>query len=303
MARVHWLALSGVPGIGGKTVRVLVQRFGDVEAIFDAPDDELLAIPRVTPGVLAALRAMSLDALRAELCELERSGINVSTWEDGSYPANLLDIADPPPVLFLRGSLQPADTCAVALVGTRHPDEWGVEIATRLGRELAGRGMTVVSGLALGIDAAAHAGALAAEGGRTLAVLGCGIRVVHPRSNVDLARKIVGRGAVLSELRADAPPTGPNLMRRDRIVSGLARATVVVQAQRDSGSVDTAERALSQGRLVLAVPGSPGTDQLLGGGKVEPLVADAAALDELVAWAQRPDGEARRPPADQLTLF
>jgi len=157
-----------------------------------------------------------------------------------------------------------------------------IEVATIFGRELAARGLTVVSGLALGVDAAAHRGAF--EAGRTLAVLGSGIRFIHPKENTELAEQIVRRGALLSELHPNTPPRGPQLMARDRIVSGLSRAVIVVEAGEKSGSLDTAGRAAKQGRLVFAVPGSAGTDQLIAAGarRLDPASLDFDALaDEI----------------------
>ncbi len=280
MAKAHWLALSSVPGIGGVTARRLVERFGSVEAIFDAPVEALASVPRVTAEMAASLRALSLPALEAELAGLAEEGLDVLGWDDPSYPTNLRLAADAPALLFVRGSLAPGDADAVAIVGTREPTPDGFALAERLARELAAQGLTVVSGLALGIDTAAHRGALEASGGRTLAVPGSGLRCLHPRANLSLADEIAGRGALLSELPPNAPPRGPALMARDRILSGLGRAVIVVQAGEHSGSLDTAARALRQGRLLLALPGSPGTDALLAAGAeaLDPARLDVTAL-------------------------
>jgi DNA processing protein len=202
-------------------------------------------------------------------------------------------------ILFVRGAIKKGDENAVAIVGTRAASEGAIKIATMLAYELALRGLCVVSGLALGIDTAAHTGALDAEdgdtparmmpnlrgvragvSGRTIAVLGSGIRVIHPRENAELAERIAAHGAVLSELMPNAPPKGPQLMARDRLISGLSRAVIVVEASQKSGSMDTAERARKQGRLVYAVPGSEGTEGLLKGG-ARRLEADAMDFDAL----------------------
>jgi len=266
MSKTHWLALAAVPGVGGVTFRRLVERFGSVEAAFDAPEDELLQVPRFTQDMIERMRAISLDALDEEWLSLSQEGLDVLTWEEEAYPANLRDLRDAPPLLFVRGSLAQEDALAVAIVGTRQPAPASVEIAEMLASELAGRGLTIVSGLALGIDSAAHRGALTAAGGRTLAVLGSGLRCIHPRENAELAEEIAGRGALLSECHPNTPPKGQLLMARDRIVAGLSRAVIVVEAGAKSGSLDTAARAQRQGRLVFAVPGSPGTEALLAGG-------------------------------------
>ena len=180
----------------------------------------------------------------------------------------------------MRGELQERDTQAVAVVGTREPTPQAARLAEMLGRQLAARGLTIVSGLAVGIDTAAHRGALQAEDGRTLAVLGSGLRAIHPRQNIPLAEEIVQHGAVLSELAPNTRARGANLMARDRIVSGLSVAVIVVEAKEKSGSLDTANKARRQGRLLFAVPDSPGTDALLAAG-AEALQPQAIDCDQL----------------------
>ncbi len=266
MSKAHWVALSMVPGIGGATARKLVERFGTVDAVFEADKADLLAVPRITPDIARQIRNTLLENVEAELVSLDDEGITVLTLEDNSYPELLRGASDAPSVLFVRGQMRPADTRAIAIIGTRGPSDQGLQTAQRLAGELAARGWTIVSGLALGIDTAAHRGALAALGGRTLAVLGSGLRLVHPRENAGLAEEITMRGALLSELHPSTPPRGPQLMARDRIISGLSRAVIVVEAGEKSGSLDTAFKARRQSRLVLAVPGSPGTDQLIASG-------------------------------------
>ena len=303
MSKAQWLALSALPGVGGVTLKRLVERFGSVAGVFDAADDQLQQVPRVTADVVARLRATSLDQLEEELVSLSEEGVQVLTWDDSDYPANLRPIGDAPPVLFVRGVLRPADQTAVAIVGTRQPTAQGAQYAEGLALELAARGVTIVSGLALGIDTFAHQGALLATDGRTLAVLGCGLRLVHPAENRALAEQIERRGAVLSEFRPDTPPRGPQLMARDRVVSGLSRAVIVVEAGEQSGSLDTADKARRQGRLVLAVPGSPGADQLLQQG-VDALDPAAADLDALVRrLSAASDALAPPPPPAQLSLW
>jgi DNA processing protein len=297
MSTAHWLALTTVPGIGGVTVRKLLDRFGDVESIFAATVEELTEIPRVTPAVAGQLLAAPLEALEADLLSLDDEGIDLLTWDDDRFPPHLRALPDAPMVLFLRGSIRREDAQAVAIVGTRTPSENGVQLATALGRELASRGLTIVSGLALGVDTAAHQGALEAEHGRTLAVLGSGIRFIHPKENVELAEQIAGRGALLSELHPNTPPRGQTLMARDRIVSGLSRAVIVVEAGEKSGSLDTAAKAVKQGRRVYAVPGSPGAEQLLAGGaaRLDPDALDYDALASEIARHPLPD-ESSSPP-------
>ena len=149
MAKVHWLALSAVSGIGGVTVKRLVESLGSLEAIFDAPDEELLAVPRVTPEIVSRLRGVSLETLEAELASLADEGLQVITWDDADYPENLRLVHDAPPVLFARGELLPEDSKAVAIVGTRQATPSAAALAQTLACELAGRGLTVVSGLSL----------------------------------------------------------------------------------------------------------------------------------------------------------
>jgi DNA processing protein len=266
MSTAHWLALTTTTGIGSVTTRKLLDHFEDVESIFAASPEEIANIPRITLEIAQQLLAISFDQLETELISLSDEGIDVLTWDDDHFPKWLRSLNDAPVVLFVRGALLPADERAVAIVGTRQPNHYATELANTLARELSERGLTVVSGLAAGIDTVAHRGALAYRKGRTLAVLGSGIRVIHPRSNIELAEQIVVRGALISELHPDSPPRGPQLMARDRIISGLSKAIIVVEAGERSGSLDTAARAKKQSRPVFAVPGSKGTDILLNEG-------------------------------------
>lgn len=279
MSKEHWLALMGISGIGGVTARKMLERFGSIEAVFAASVAELSAVPRVSDAQAERLLAVSLDEMAARLEALSDAGIDVLTWDDDDYPANLRAAADAPPLLFVQGALLARDKDAVAIVGSREATPQALALAERLGYEMAQRGLVVVSGLALGIDTAAHRGALAARRGRTLAVLGSGLSAVFPPANAELAGEIALRGAVLSELSPMTPASGPSLMARDRIVSGLSRAVIIVEAQVRSGTMDTARRAQAQDRLLIAVAGSEGCDLLLRQGAVR---LDAAAdLDDL----------------------
>lgn len=284
MGKAHWLALLSIPGVGGVTARRLIEAFGSVEAVFEAPDEELDRVPRVSGQMIEQLHRISLEAVEDELVSLDDEGIEVMTWDDDAYPANLRHVSDAPPLLFVTGRLRPGDSAAVAIVGTREPGPRAAALAEQLGFELAGMGLTVVSGLAMGVDTAGHRGALRAEDGRTLAVLGSGLHAIFPRENMELAEQITRHGALLSELRPNTPASGPALMARDRIVSGLSRAVIVVEAGEHSGTMDTARRARSQERLLIAVPGSPGADLLLSGGAVrlEPERVDLDALAQRI---------------------
>ena len=213
--------------------------------------------------------------------EIERAsklGVEVLTLEDDRYPHALRFIFDPPPLLYVRGRLERADLEAIAIVGSRDASPYGLSTAERLGRELAAEGVTVVSGLAIGIDAAAHRGALAA-GGRTIAVLGSGIDRIYPLRHTRLAAEIAESGAVVSELPFGTPPLAHHFPLRNRIVCGLSLGVVVVEATEKSGSLITARLALEQGRSVLAVPGEAGLDRTRG---VHRLIRRGATLVENV---------------------
>ena len=300
MANAHWLALTTVAGIGGVTARKMIERFGAIEAIFEASPEELIEIPRVTEAMAAQILAAPIAQLENELLSLNDEGIELLTWDDARFPALLRPLPDAPMVLFMRGALKRSDDKAVAIVGTREPTGAAVELAQAIGRELAAHGLTVISGLALGIDTAGHRGAL--ETGRTIAVLGSGIRHIHPRENIELAEEIIGRGAILSELHPNTPPKGQNLMARDRIISGLSRAVIVVEASEKSGSLDTASKAIKQGRLVYAVPGSAGTDRLMAGGaqRIDPA---AMNFDQLVAELNEPPSASEHSSPQQSSFW
>ncbi|MDL1896019.1 DNA-protecting protein DprA [Anaerolineae bacterium CFX7] len=303
MSKSHWLALASLSGLGGATAKKLIEQFGDVESVFDATDEQLLAIPRVTETMVENLRALHPEKFEDEIYALAQDDIDLLTWDDARFPKRLRELKDAPVILFMRGAMKKGDENAVAIVGTRAASEEATKIATTLAYELALRGLCVVSGLALGIDTAAHVGALDVEDGRTIAVLGSGIRVVHPRENAELAERIASHGALLSELMPNAPPKGPQLMARDRLISGLSRAVIVVEAGQKSGSMDTAERARKQGRLVYAVPGSEGTEGLLKGGarrlEIEDVDFDSLA-EEIYAHKI---GQAQDATTRQGTLF
>ncbi len=237
----------------------------------------------------AILSRRSLAAARRDLDRCRRLGVAAVGWDDSRYPGLLRQIADPPPVLFVRGD--PALLCrpAVAVVGCRAASPYGLQVARRYGRELAGAGLVVVSGLALGIDGAAHEGCLAGNG-VPVAVLACGVDVPYPRLHRRLYDRVAAQGAVVSEYPPGTPPARFRFPARNRIVSGLSLGVVVVEAGRRSGALITARFALDQGREVFAVPGrvdaptSEGCHRLVQeGAKLAATVADI--LDELPAWA------------------
>jgi DNA processing protein len=253
--KLPWLALRGIPGVGLVLFQRLVQAFGSPAGVFKASQGELRSVRGVTPAmaqVIASFRDWHL--VEAQLGRLKAQGAEMLTQEDPGFPPRLKEIPYPPPFLFMRGTFTPEDDLAVALVGTRTPSYYGLKACRRLAGALAGRGFTVVSGLARGIDTAAHEGALA-SGGRTLAVLGCGLDVVYPRENKQLYEKIPAQGALLSEFSLGTPPEAKNFPVRNRLISGLALGLVVVEAGVKSGTAITVQYALDQGREVMAVPG------------------------------------------------
>lgn len=257
--------------VGGSLVSRLTG--GRVLDVLERPPSELAREMNLTEKAaraLAEIRA-AFDA-RVLLERLERKGFRSVTLADEAYPARLRVAPDPPPTLFVGGRL-PAGGF-VAIVGSRKATPAGLETAYTLGRELAARGVCVVSGLALGVDAAAHEGALAA-GGSTIGVLGCGIDVVYPRANRDLFRRVGEQGALVSEYSLGEAPLAWRFPARNRIIAGLSDAVVVVEAPEKSGSLITARHALDAGRDVWAVPGPPGTPECRGSNR---LLADGAGV-------------------------
>jgi DNA processing protein len=263
--RAYWVVLSMATGIGPVRFQRLLEICGGARGAWQASDLELAAagLERRTADSLKRLRQRTTP--EAVAARLEQLKIRALTLLDDEYPPRLTQVADPPPVLFVRGRLVPADILAIALVGTRRATSYGRSAADRLSRELSAAGVTVVSGLAKGIDTAAHQAALQA-GGRTIAVLGNGLDQVYPPDNTGLARQIVERdaGAVVSEFAPGVPPDAVNFPRRNRIISGLSAATVIVEAGERSGALITADFALEQGREVFAVPGSIFSPMSLG---------------------------------------
>ncbi|MCS7197805.1 MAG: DNA-processing protein DprA [Candidatus Bipolaricaulota bacterium] len=283
MSALHWLALSKVKGLGGTRTRQLVEHFGTIEALWQA-DPETLAALTDLPLERFVTLPQTLDEAAHEIESLRREGIDVITLDDEVYPVLLRDLRDAPPVLYLRGSLEIRDQWGVAIVGSRLADpgyrEQKMAWTRQLAQTLAEWGITIVSGLAHGVDSWAHSGALDAHDGRTIAVLGCGLRRVYPKQNRALADRIVARGALLSELEPNAGTCGQFLMMRNRLIAALSQAVIVIEAGAPSGSLDTARHAMQLKRRVLAVPGSPGTEKLIAEG-AEKLEPDRADIDEL----------------------
>jgi len=263
------LALHLVPGIGPKLLAALIERLGSAAAALQTSVDELQAIPHLGPLVAARLQqALANGDVEAEIDLMQRHKVHVLFHGTPEYPLALAEIAAPPPVLYVRGKIDPADRQAIAIVGSRSCTSYGRRVAERLGLDLARAGWTIVSGLARGIDGCAHKGALEAKG-RTVAVLAGGLSKVYPPEHADLAEEVVQAGALLSESGMRMEPMAGMFPARNRIISGLCRAVVIVEAAEQSGALITARHAAEQGRDVFAVPGpvdsiaSTGTLKLL----------------------------------------
>ncbi len=251
----YWLALSRVGGIGAVRFRTLLEVFGTIEAAWHAAPEALRG-----SGIGPAAATALIDGRRRidpqqELARVTAAGFEALTWLDEGYPDRLREIAQPPPVLYADGQIEARDRWAVAVVGTRKPSAYGISAARDLGRVLASNGATIVSGMARGIDAVAHQAALEA-GGRTVAVLGSGLDQVYPPEHRSLALRIRSSGAVVSDYPLGTKPDAANFPPRNRIISGLAAAVVVVEAGEGSGALITADFGAEQGRDVFAVPGS-----------------------------------------------
>ncbi len=266
----YWVAFSRVPFIGPSRINRLMARFGSLEQAWQASAADLRGVldERSLDSLIKVRSSYSLDD---EMARLQRDGINVVTRGDSAYPALLAEIPAPPPVLYTLGSLRPEDATAVGIVGTRRMTAYGREMAKLLGNDLAAVGVTIVSGLARGVDGIAHEAALDV-GGRTIAVLGSGVRNIYPPEHRKLAARIAESGVILSDFHPDAQPDGPNFPARNRIISGLSLGVIVVEAPERSGALITVDFAADQGRDVFVVPGnvlssrSAGCNQLLRDG-------------------------------------
>ena len=266
------LCLSLLPGIGPRTLTALLEHFGDPESVLSAPGPELAKVPGVGPKLIHKIRTASHHVDVTSVIQwCEENQINIACKNTDAYPQQLDDLYDAPPVLFMQGDLVAEDKLAVAIVGTRHATTYGLKQAERFGYSLARAGVTVVSGLARGIDSAAHEGALNA-GGRTIAILGSGLGQIYPAENKGLADAVAADGAVISEYAPDAKPRGGMFPQRNRLIAGMSLATLVIEAPDRSGALITARLAAEQNREVLALPGavtsraSRGCNQLIRDG-------------------------------------
>jgi len=281
----YWIGFNLIKGIGAVRMQGLVAYFGDLASAWNADAGELAQAglgAKLVEKVLAAKKQVDLDQV---LTKIEAQGIQIFTWADESYPARLREIDQPPPVLYVRGEYLPDDVFAVAIVGTRKVTPYGRQITEEIASFLAANGITVVSGLARGVDAIAHQSALKA-GGRTIAILGSGVDKIYPPEHRGLAEQMMGRGAVISDYAVGTPPDASNFPPRNRIISGLSLAVVVIEAAETSGALITAEFAAEQGRDVFAVPGSilapqsKGTNRLIQKG-AQPLLTPADLMQAL----------------------
>ncbi|QDU59869.1 hypothetical protein Pan216_07020 [Planctomycetes bacterium Pan216] len=256
--RLSLLKLSLVEGLGPIRVRALLERFGSARGVLTASRDALRSVPGIGPKVAKAIvHHDSEERAQSLLARMSKLGIRMLIEGDREFPDPLAQLPDCPGLMTIRGTIEPADRFAVAIVGSRRATAYGRRMAETLARELASRGLTIVSGLARGIDGVAHRAALDV-GGRTIAVLASGLANIYPPEHVELAQAIIERGALLSEAPIDGAPIGQLFPQRNRIISGLSLAIVVVEAAARSGALSTARHALDQNREVLAVPGRVG---------------------------------------------
>ena len=283
--RMYWVGLNLVKGIGAVRFKTLLDVFGSPEAAWNASPEALHdsgLSPKIIESFQRVRKGVSLDQIWDRIQAL---GVNVLTWNDEGYPRHLKEIDQPPPVLYVRGTLLPEDDWAVAIVGTRRVTAYGRQVAEEVATTLAHNGVTIVSGLARGVDSIGHQAALNA-GGRTLAVLGSGVDIIYPPENRRLAAQIMEHGALVSDYALGTQPDGLNFPPRNRIISGLSMAVIIVEAGLTSGALITATFAAEQGRDVFAVPGninapqSQGTNRLIRDG-AQPLLNAQDVLEAL----------------------
>jgi DNA processing protein len=284
-SKVYWVALNLVKGIGSVRFKALLDAFGDAESAWNASPEALMQAgmsPKIIESFQRVRKGVSLDQIWERIQSL---GAEVLTWNDDGYPRHLKDIDQPPPVLYVRGSLLPEDEWAVAIVGTRRVTAYGRQVAEEVATTLSQNGVTIVSGLARGVDSIAHQTTINA-GGRTIAVLGNGVDIIYPPENRRLAGQIMEHGAMVSDYPLGTQPDGVNFPPRNRIISGLSMTVIIVEAGLTSGALITATFAVEQGRDVYAVPGninapqSQGTNQLIRDG-AQPLLNPQDVLEAL----------------------
>ena len=257
-----WVALSLAEHVGGKKLHALVAEFGDARAVLQADVSALRKVPGIGPKISQIIHNIDLADIEAAIPRWQDAGVSLLRDDDNAYPARPRELADSPPTLFVRGVLPPQTERTVAIVGTRQPTPEAVEVAQRLAAQLVQRGCVIVSGLARGIDREAHMAALSASG-RTIAVLGSGVLNIYPPEHQSLADAIVLQGALVSELNPDASPSATYLVARNRLISGLSDAVIVVETSIDGGAMHAARWARQQGRALYAVMSSASGNQAL----------------------------------------
>jgi DNA processing protein len=254
-----WIGLSSIPGVGRITFRKLVDLFGSPERALSASHEDLRKIGMLSDKVAAAIGSFPWqDHAKQELAKAAEANVTIVIADSLAYPESLRNISDRPPYLYVKGALRVEDKNSIAIVGTRKPTYYGMTVTSGIASGLSSAGFTIVSGMARGIDTQAHRGALAAQG-RTIAVLACGIDVAYPPENKGLMEEISRSGAVVTENPFGTQPESGYFPSRNRIISGLSRGTVIIEAAEDSGSLITAKYALEQGRKLYAVPGNIGS--------------------------------------------
>jgi DNA processing protein len=253
---LSWLALSLTPGLGPRLTARVLREFGSPDGVFAASRTVLEAcnLPGATAQAIVSRGAFS--TAEKELAQIRELGVQLLHWGESEYPPRLLEIYDPPPLLYVRGDIQVLRRYSISMVGTRRPTPYGNLIAERIARDLADRGLVIVSGLARGIDCLAHRGACASARGATIAVLGTGIDVIYPKENKKIFAEVEKRGALISEFPMGTHPAPENFPVRNRIVAGMSLGTIVVEGEQYSGSLITARLAMEFGREVFGVPGN-----------------------------------------------
>lgn len=297
-SKAYWVGFTLVKGIGAVRFRALLDFFGNLEIAWNAPGEALRSAGLSEKIVENLIKTRRGDDLESTWKKIEKLKIQVLTWDEEAYPRLLKEINQPPPVLYVLGSIKVEDDWAVAVVGTRRVTGYGRQVTEEIGSFLAQNGITVISGLARGVDEIAHQSALRMKG-RTLAVLGSGVDIIYPPEHRHLAEQIIANGALISDYPPGTQPEGSNFPPRNRIISGLGRATVVVEAGDQSGALITATFAADQGRDVFAVPGniysplSKGTNRLIAQG-AQPLLKPQDILETLQLVRVQQKATARR---------
>lgn len=299
----YWLALSFIPGLGGETFRRLLSQFGPPDKIIEASTAQLSAV--VEPLIARAISAgLDTDRLAPALDWLAQPGNHLITLADAEYPQALLETPNPPPMLYIKGRLDLLNRPALGIVGSRHATPQGERDAEAFAHTLSDAGLTIVSGMALGIDASAHRGGLKGAAS-SIAVVGTGLDIVYPARNRELAYQLAEHGTIVSEFPLGTPSKAQNFPRRNRIISGLSRGVLVVEAALQSGSIITARLAGEQGREVFAIPGSihsplsKGCHRLIKQGAK--LVESAQDILEELGWAAPVSAHSRNTPAPEET--